>query len=350
VPLLRAGQPFTAAWPAAVAEELCAFGAAHWPWILAGLGLLYVSLRDGLRPLGGPWRRRESATPFALSLLLAALFIIEASDDARTVIAGSRNFYGTLKVRQYHPQDPAWRFNLLAHGATSHGLQFTDPPRASEAASYYSGTSGVGRILDLLPAPRRVGVVGLGTGTLAAYGLPGDHFRFYDINPDVIRLARRHFSYLERSVAGISLALGDARLVLEAELAAGDQPPFDLLVLDAFSSDAIPVHLLTREAVELYLRRLKPDGVLAFHLSNRHLRLEPVVEGHARRLGLTALTIEDDPPADEWWRYPTTWMLLSRDRARLTDPGLAAVANVRSDTEPAVDWTDDHASLLEVLR
>jgi spermidine synthase len=193
-------------------------------------------------------------------------------------------------------------------------------------------------------APIRVGVIGLGTGTIAAYGSKGDVYRFYDINPGVVAIARRDFTYLKDSDATIEVSLGDARLSLERE------PPqrFDVLAIDAFSSDAIPVHLITREAVEVYLRHMQPDGVIAFHVTNRYLDLVPVVEGIANQLGLHALWIDD--PGLEMFGNASSWVLLAKEPARLDDPRLTASA---TEIKPRRDWrvwTDDFNNLVQVLK
>src|SRR6185295_12405098 len=157
--------------------------------------------------------------------------------------------------------------------------------------------------------PIKVGVIGLGTGTLAAYGRKGDTFRFYDINPQVVAVARNQFGYLSDSEASIEVALGDARLNLEREPVQG----FDVLAVDAFSSDSIPVHLITKEAVAVYLRHMKPDGVIAFHVSNRFLQLPPVVGRLAKEHGLAVTLVSDEGKDDEDDHTKTDWVLLSRD-------------------------------------
>jgi hypothetical protein len=351
VPMLQVNAwPGPVAWALTAAKQVRWFFGEYWQWLVPALVIIIVCLRDGWRLGAGEWRRRQAAAPLLLSVLLGVIFIIQSVDDQRSVRAAIRNFYGTLKVRQYHADEPAWRFNLLAHGETSHGVQFTDSPRAELATSYYSAGSGVGRVFDLLPGRRHAGLVGLGAGTLAAYGRPGDTLRFYDINPAVEPIAREHFSYLGRSTADVKVILGDARLVLEDELARQGSQQFDLLVLDAFSSDAIPVHLLTREAMAVYLAHLKQDGVIAVHISNRHLKLGPVVEGLARHYGLESATIADDPPNEDWWLYPTTWVLLTRNRALLEERDISTVTEARDESAAIVEWTDDHASLFGILK
>jgi hypothetical protein len=351
VPLLQTspGGAFSG-WAAAIAGQVRTFYQNYWPWAVSMFVIIIVCFRDGWRLRVTPWRARIAAVPLLLSVLLGIIFVIQGVDDQRTVLTATRNFYGTLKVRQYHAENAAWRFNLLAHGGTTHGVQFTEQPKADWATSYYSATSGIGRVFDLLPGQRRVGLVGLGAGTLAAYGRAGDVLRFYDINPAVEPITRKYFSYLARSPADIKVVLGDARLVLEDELARTGSQHFDLIVLDAFSSDAIPVHLLTREAMAVYCAHLKDDGVIAVHISNRHLKLGPVVEGLARHSGLEAATIVDDPPDADWWFYPTSWVLLTRNHALLNNRSLSLVTEARDESAPIVEWTDDHASLFGILK
>jgi SAM-dependent methyltransferase len=190
--------------------------------------------------------------------------------------------------------------------------------------------------------------VGLGTGTLAAYGRPGDVFRFYDIDPGVVRIARSEFTYLADSKATIEIALGDARLTLERE------PPqqFDVLAVDAFSSDAIPVHLITREALGAYLRHVRPDGIIAFHLSNRFLDLVPVAARLARELGLHAHLVRDDPDdEDETGRSKTDWVLIARDEQVLKRQVIVEAGAEPAEDQPAWrTWTDDYSNLFQILK
>lgn len=329
------------------------FNGEYWKEIVAILVVLFVCLRGDRRPVGLVWRRRMSAFPLLMSVLLGVVFIIQVMDGGRTVLEGTRNFYGTLKVRELNAGSAADHYYALSHGITTHGLQFAEAPRSLQPVSYYGFSSGVGRAIDSLVRPHRhLGMVGLGAGSIAAYGLPGDRLRIYEIDPDVIRLARERFTYLDLSVAAIEIVPGDARLTLEAELQRGAPQHFDLLALDAFSSDAIPVHLLTREAVAIYLQHLKPDGILAVHISNRHLNLLPVLEALAREFQLHQAVISDDPDAErEWWLYPTTWVLLTRHEALLrADEILNATEIPAAEPARAVLWTDDHASVLSVLK
>ncbi|MBL9216472.1 MAG: hypothetical protein JNG83_13430 [Opitutaceae bacterium] len=352
IPLLRAkAADGVEGWLAACALEWQRFHAERWREIVAVLLLLLAGLRGGGRVPAPTWTRRMPAVPLMLSVLLGMAFIIEAVEDRRWVRDAARNFYGTLQVKEFNADQPDSHFFLLAHGGTTHGLQFTGPDRSWWATTYYGAASGIGRAIDQFPGTRRVGLVGLGTGTLAAYGRPGDTFCFFEINPVIEHLARHRFTYLEHSPADLEVALGDARLVLEEELARGRPRQFDLLALDAFSSDSIPVHLLTREAFAVYLGHLRPGGVIAVHISNRYLDLKPVVAGLAAEYQLACVTLEDEPEKEDWWLYSTTWMLLTRD-ARFFEGELVrtAISAEPAHPRPPILWTDDHASLLGVLK
>ncbi len=282
----------------------------------------------------------------------------QARHSNEETVYRSRNFYGTLAVCEYRKTDPTTHYYLLQHGRITHGLQFTDPERATWPVSYYGESSGVSLAVNALPkGSRHIGVVGLGTGTMAAFGRPGDTVRLYEINPEVQRLATSRFTYLSNCQAKVKVVMGDARLSLEREL----PQQFDLLALDAFSSDAIPVHLLTKEAFELYNRHLKPDGIIAVHISNRYLNLEPVVQNLARQFKyqLAIINFDEDEamPDDEedegsaWWYYASTWVLLTRDDAILESPAIRSAANAASTNTVAVPlWTDDFASLFQILQ
>jgi hypothetical protein len=214
--------------------------------------------------------------------------------------------------------------------------------------SYYGPRSGIATALSALDKPnRRIGVVGLGAGTLAAWGHMGDTFRFYEINPDVERIARTWFSFLADSKARTEVVLGDARVQLERELALGRSRDFDLIAVDAFSSDSIPMHLLTAECADIYRQRLRSGGVLALHISNRALNLDPVARGMARYLGWTAVQIisGDDPATGE---SSSRWVLLTSNQDFLERAGLAHQLSGWSRRPPIV-WTDDFASLWHVL-
>jgi SAM-dependent methyltransferase len=255
----------------------------------------------------------------------------------------TRNFYGTLRVRDVGSGEEGVR--RLMHGVIMHGEQYRTPSMRDEPTTYYGRTSGVARaILDSPPAPRRIAVIGLGTGTLAAYGRPGDVYRFYEINPDVVDVARSHFTFLSDSRAKVETVLGDARLTMEREAPQN----YDVIAIDAFSSDSIPVHLVTREAMAVYLKHLKPDGVLAFHVTNRFLRLAPVVKAIADEYRLrTALVVDD---AEESDLAKTDWVLVSRNGKLLEQEAIASAASEIETIAALKVWTDDYNNLFRILK
>ncbi len=261
----------------------------------------------------------------------------------------SRNFYGVLRVKEYGTPGEAGQLRRLLHGVIMHGEQYLHPDHRGMVTTYYQYGSGVGVALLARrgrPGAMRVGVIGLGVGTLATYGRKGDTYRFYDINPRVIDVASREFSYLADSAASIELELGDARLSLEREPPQG----FDLLAVDAFSSDAIPVHRITREALALYLRHLKPDGIVAFHVSNRFLDLVPVVARLARENGAHAVVVYENAEGEEP-RTQSDWVLVSRDAGVLRGTEFeAAGAQSAEDRESLRTWTDDYSNLIQILK
>jgi hypothetical protein len=264
-------------------------------------------------------------------------------------VAIARNFYGTLRVKSSGAAGAPPTSLRLVHGVITHGEQYTDPQRRMMPTTYYGETAGIGRTIlslrEIDPArPQRVGLVGMGVGTLAAYGRAGDAYRFYEINPLVVDWARNVFGYLGGTPATVETALGDARLVLERE-----QPQrFDVLAIDAFSSDSIPVHLLTREAMELYRRHVNDDGAIAIHISNRYLDLRGVVQQLAEAIGWRALWITDDPPENSHL-FRTDWVIVTNNMAlfnRLSEQGGAEMKLARA-LRP---WTDDYNNLFDVLR
>lgn len=260
-----------------------------------------------------------------------------------------RNFYGILRVTQH--LDINGPLRLLTHGRIQHGFQYVTYGKRTWATSYYGPHSGVGIVLNTYHPPhRRVGVIGLGVGTIAAYGQPGDVFRFYDINPDVKTIATGWFSFLKDSKAQIEIVLGDARVQLERELADADPQNFDVLAVDAFSSDAIPIHLLTAECADVYRRHLKPEGVLLLHISNRSLDLQPVTRALAQHLGWQVLLIKsNDVPGQG--ESSSDWVLITTNANLLAEPAIASAEIQWDDPEkPPILWTDDFSSLWHVLK
>jgi len=261
----------------------------------------------------------------------------------RNTLVMSRNFYGTLRVKDSGAGNEAVR--RLMHGVIMHGEQFLAEGRRNEPTTYYGATSGIGRVIKTLEGQTvRMGVIGLGTGTLAAWGRQGDVYRFYEINPEVVSVARSHFHFLGDSRAAIETVLGDARLAMEREV----PQDYDVLVIDAFSSDSIPAHLVTREAMAVYLRHMKPGGVMAFHVTNRFLRLAPVVKRIADEAGLHTVLIDDG--AEDSDLASTDWVLVARDQALLGRPEIAKFASSIEEIPGLRVWTDDFNNLFQILK
>ncbi len=280
-------------------------------------------------------------------LVVASLFAWDQVVALRgPLIAADRNFYGVVSVID----DENLGQRILRHGRISHGTQFTDPEKRYWGTGYYDPQSGGALALTMFPGKnRRVGLVGLGAGTLAVYGKSGDVFRFYEINPIVVRMAREYFSFLEDSPAETEVMLGDARRQLEIELAESGPQNFDIFVLDAFSGDAIPTHLLTREAFQLYLRHLREEGVLAVHVSNLHLNLPAVIRAMADEFTLHSriVTTEADMPQGV---FGSTWILLSRDDAFFREHSIGhPLAEVDDEGNQPVLWTDDYSNIWGIL-
>ena len=282
----------------------------------------------------------SAATLFTLG---AAIWSIDEFYDG-TILA-TRNFYGVLRVQE-SGQGSA-RHRSLIHGTILHGSQYLAREFARTPTTYYTQSSGVGRAIESMhPTTRRlkIGVIGLGAGTIAAYGSKGDVYRFYDINPAVLAIANSQFSYLKDSEATIETPLGDARLNLEREPPQG----FDLLAVDAFSGDAIPVHLLTLEALSLYRRHMKPGGIIAFHVTNRYLDLIPVVARLAAASGMHGLLIAQD--SDGGYVSSSDWVLLSESAGALSAPLIAAAAKPLRVGPPEAPWTDDFNNIVRALK
>lgn len=291
------------------------------------------------------WRPSWPAVVLLTLILIVYLGvqIRKQIEDADVMV---RNFYGSLRVIDEDESDPDATRELV-HGTIVHGEQFLAPERRQQPTTYYGPGSGVGLALRLAGrrGSLRVGVIGLGAGTLAAYGRPGDHYTFYEINPLVIELASTEFYFLKDSEARIEIVPGDARLSLERQ----PRQDFDVLVVDAFSGDGIPVHLLTREAFILYFRHLNSSGVLALHISNRHLDLRPVVQRITESLGKQAITV-DTREDEERAIFRAIWILVSGRHRLLSEPEIkkaGAPLPVKTDLRL---WTDDYSSLLGVLK
>jgi SAM-dependent methyltransferase len=257
-----------------------------------------------------------------------------------------RNFYGALRVRDSQPPTDFDATRTLTHGTINHGEQFLNPARRDLPTTYYGPNTGVGVAIQEKQkiGAIRVGVIGLGTGTISAYGRLGDYYRFYEINPLVLRLAHTEFTFVPDCKAKLDVAMGDARLSLERE-----QPEnFDVLAVDAFSSDSIPVHLLTLEAMGVFYRHLKPDGILAVHISNRYLDLEPVLDGLTKATGKVARVVdtEDDPTQDV---FGATWILVTSPASGFSESVISRSAEIESRRTVRL-WTDDYSNLFQILK
>jgi SAM-dependent methyltransferase len=278
-------------------------------------------------------------------MMLVLVAMLYVANHRGTPIA-VRNFYGSLRVRESLAAYPGAILRTLTNGSIQHGTQIFSPELRRTPTTYYAEDSGVGLALRFCckDRPRNIGVVGLGVGTIAAYGRAGDRIRFYEINPAVIPIARNVFTYLRESGAQISVVEGDARSSLSGE------PPqnFDVLAVDAFSGDAIPIHLLTTQAVTLYKRNLAPGGILAFHVSNRHVDLEPEIAllGAAAGMDVRTVTSAESEQRDE---FVSTWVLLTTDSGFFDHPEVARAVHLPGANSRLRLWTDDYSSLLPIL-
>jgi SAM-dependent methyltransferase len=310
-----------------------------------GIGLVV----SGLLALYLLWPLPKWIPAAALGVTIASIYYVHEYVDmlSRNTQVMARNFYGTLRVKQTGPDDEPTTVRRMMHGVIMHGEQYLDPNLKRKPTSYYGPDAGIGiAIRHYANQPLKLGVVGLGTGTLAAWGKEDDVFRFYELDPQVLAVAQRNFTYLSDTKARIETALGDARLNLERE----PNQQFDILVIDAFSSDAIPAHLITREALAVYLRHMKPNGIIAFHVTNRYLDLPPVVKGLADAAGIPSVLVSHDPDEKDERYSRTDWMLLSRDKAFLeSDPVKRAAAEVTVPAGLGI-WTDDFNNLLRILK
>ena len=278
------------------------------------------------------------------AIVVLSTQVRQYDDDA---VALMRNFYGTLRVRETHLPPQSDTDRQLLNGTIEHGAEWFAPQFLDQPLTYYATNSGLGLAMRLCcgAGPKRVGVIGLGTGTVAAYGNAGDVIRFYEINPPVERLARHWFTFLHDSGAKTDVVLGDARLSLASE------PPqnFNVIVVDAFSGDAIPVHLLTREALALYRRHLRPDGIIAFHVSNQYIDLEPVVAGIAGNAGLRAVSVHSHGD-EQTGLYYADWILVTANQAFLDQPEIVNNGFLTPLKAGARLWTDNYSSVFPLLK
>lgn len=295
------------------------------------------------------FRLRGKVVPIAAEVLVLSLVgyifyhMRQLTADYRL---NARNFYGALRVRDSGSPSEFDSTRTLTHGTINHGEQLLNPMRRNLPTTYYGPSTGVGLAIKEQGKSRaiRVGIIGLGTGTIASYGREGDYFRFYEINPLVLKLARTEFTFLSDSKAKIDVAMGDARLSLERE---PDQN-FDVLAVDAFSSDSIPVHLLTYESMKLYMRHLAPGGILAVHISNRYLDLQPVLAGEVKTTGSVARVVDNEED-DSQDVFSATWVLIKAPTPGFTPEEIQHSTEIESARTVRL-WTDDYSNLFQILK
>ena len=338
-------------------------------YLMALVLLLFIFVREpeGWLSHRGPRWRIVSA--FVLAIVVSGYWLKATTWEPAGLLHRERSFFGVVRVIEWLQEDGLDHRRVIRHGTTVHGVQLLAEELRGIPTSYYGVVTGVGLVMQQRhpEAPFRMGVLGLGAGTMAAYGREVDHFRFYEIDPVVIEMSDEDgfFTFLENSAAEIEVVPGDARLSLQQELDLVGSQQFDLLVVDAFSSDSIPMHLLTLEALELYIQHLRPGGLLAFHVSNRFFDLEPIVYRLGSELNLATLSIRNERAglrrgSSSWWVFlsPSKARIMSLrsfavNKRRMMGPGAQKKLVVR-DTSDSVYlksplWTDDYSSLLAVL-
>jgi len=313
--------------------------------------------RDRTSMLHGRFKWAARLLSAALAVAIVVSLVVDAQKEREGLRASVRNFYGVLRVRDILndkvPVDENgapvgdMEYRELTNGTIQHGTQWHADKLRTIPTTYYSSETGIGIALNSLGIvrPLRVGVIGLGAGTLAAYGHPGDRYTFYDINPLDVEVANNWFTYVKQSPAAVDIVMGDARLSLERQ-----QPQhFDVLAVDAFSGDSIPTHLLTTEAFRLYFQHLKPGGILAVHISNRYLDLESVVQGSAARLGKAAMSI-DNADDDQTGQFASTWVLVSDLKTLLENKDIRGAGKILVNAENERPWTDNYSSIVSILK
>ena len=300
---------------------------------------------------------------FLFNVMIGAVVILVGGLAVFSLLGGApsgdvfqeRNFYGVTRVKEINAGDPQWHGYNLVHGVTIHGVQYTNPDKSSLPTGYYAKESGVGLAIANHPnfgKGMKVGIIGLGMGGLSAYGQAGDTYRYYEINPVMEELALGlgdYYSYIEDSPETTEIVMGDARISMERELANGTANVYDVLVMDAFSGDSIPVHLLTKEAFEVYLQQLAPEGILVANISNRHLNMIPVFWRQAQDFGLNMVVIPNE--GDGKLSRSSLFVLLARDPKLLQTPAIAERTETLEGYSTSIpQWTDDFSNLFQILR
>jgi SAM-dependent methyltransferase len=292
------------------------------------------------------WWQPAPLVAVVLTLALAVFVGLQIHNSLAGVRLRVRNFYGELTVKDNGPATDLDATRSLTHGTITHGEQFLNPARRDLPTTYYGRNTGIGVAIRSKGKSNaiRVGVIGLGTGTVAAYARLGDYYRYYEINPLVLWIAHTQFTFLADCKGTVQVAMGDARLSLERE----SPENFDVLAVDAFSGDAIPIHLLTRQAMDLYFHHLRPNGILAVHISNRYLDLQPVLAGETSATGRVARVVdtEDDDTEDV---FGATWVLVTTPAAGFDSDILKSSTEIRPFRKVRL-WTDDYSNLFRILK
>lgn len=292
-------------------------------------------------------RRPARMIILTTSLIFSALLIaFDLKSYFDVPLFTTRNFYGALSILEYDRDDPSLRSYILLNGITQHGSQFLDSEKRRLPVSYFAKDSGIGLVMTALEKRQdlKIGVIGLGAGTIAAYGKKDDSVIFYEINPQVKEIAEKYFTYLADSAAKVEVAMGDARLSLENE----EPRNFDVFIIDAFNSDAIPFHLLTKEAMEVYWRHLKPDGVIAFHISNRYFDFEKPILRLADYFGLETTVIYKKTRSAE--SLPSNWIIASKNKELLNADSIKKAAQTKTENTAKISlWTDDYVNFLQAF-
>jgi hypothetical protein len=336
----------------------------YWEFHLGLLGVALIFLITLFRDRNGALHAGRPPIVWGLLyfsfLALAVALGTQIRSSVKDVVTIKRNFFGVLKIIEDNKANPLEHRLVLMHGRIEHGYQFTAADKRFWPTSYFGPNSGVGIAIRFHPRRvhanqrnLRIGVVGLGTGTIAAYGEEGDYIRFYEINPDVLEFSNTYFSYQKDSPARIDVILGDARISLERERNRFQSGKFDVLAIDAFSSDAIPVHLLTRECYRNYWYHLKNDGILAVHISSRYFNLSPVIRSLAeldREHGVQAILVDDAGSALQE-TDATRWILVTSNREFLANPQVQRATSPWTEEDaPRMLFTDDYSNLFRLLK
>jgi spermidine synthase len=302
--------------------------------------------------VSGPW------VVLAIVSLVPTVYygVVGAQDYMRDMRVMERDFYGVVRTKDREVEGVTYR--AMYHGGIIHGGQLQGEQFRNTPSDYFGPGSGYGRLFaamnELRPQPRRIGIIGLGAGVVAAYGRAGDDVVFYEISPKVVEIEKREFNFLRESPAKVHpVVMGDGRLSLERELASSGSRRYDVLGIDAFSGDSIPMHLVTREAMQLYLKHLAPDGVIVFQATNRYIDIMPVVKRHANELGLQAVLVSDIPESSigaNYWLSSTDQILVTRDKALLAHPRISEAATEIKDRADLPTFTDAHHNLFRILK